>query len=153
MARRPVVQTASGRAFISLVPRVCGCALAFVAAPADRRAADSGSLRVCGGFYLLENRDVPQINDHAFCFTREPVSRQTRFLYAGSDSGVVQSPTAFCGRYRSCSDCVLARDPYCAWDPRAAACVRIMDAPGQVQRCFYTPSHTSMEAVLLNSGL
>ena len=56
---------------------------------------------------------------------------QTRSLYAGSDSGVVQSPTAFCGRYLSCSDCVLARDPYCAWDPHAAACVNIFDAPSQ----------------------
>ncbi|XP_068429754.1 semaphorin-4D isoform X2 [Clinocottus analis] len=62
------------------------------------------------------------------------LSSQTRSLYAGSDSGVVQSPTAFCGRYLSCGDCVLARDPYCAWDPRAAACVNIFDAPSQKLR-------------------
>ncbi|XP_010764303.1 semaphorin-4D isoform X2 [Notothenia coriiceps] len=62
------------------------------------------------------------------------LSSETRSLYAGSDSGVVQSPTAFCDRYRSCADCVLARDPYCAWDPHTAACVNILDAPSQRPR-------------------
>ncbi|XP_028457205.1 semaphorin-4D isoform X3 [Perca flavescens] len=62
------------------------------------------------------------------------LSSETRSLYAGSDSGVVQSPTAFCGRYLSCEDCVLARDPYCAWDPHTAACVNIFDAPSQQLR-------------------
>ncbi|KAF3849007.1 hypothetical protein F7725_015504 [Dissostichus mawsoni] len=62
------------------------------------------------------------------------LSSETRSLYAGSDSGVVQSPTAFCGRYRSCADCILARDPYCAWDPHTAACVNILDAPSQQPR-------------------
>ncbi|KAM8827781.1 semaphorin-4D isoform 2-T5 [Spinachia spinachia] len=56
------------------------------------------------------------------------LSSETRSLYAGSDSGVVQSPTAFCGRYASCDDCVLARDPYCAWEPQTAACVNIFEA-------------------------
>uniref|UniRef100_A0A8C1K718 Si:ch211-129c21.1 n=1 Tax=Cyprinus carpio TaxID=7962 RepID=A0A8C1K718_CYPCA len=37
-------------------------------------------------------------------------------LYAGSASGVVQMPVSNCSRYSSCLDCVLARDPYCAWD-------------------------------------
>ncbi|XP_039634790.1 semaphorin-4D isoform X2 [Perca fluviatilis] len=59
------------------------------------------------------------------------LSSETQSLYAGSDSGVVQSPTAFCGRYLSCEDCVLARDPYCAWDPHTAACGNIFDAPSQ----------------------
>ncbi|XP_077944245.1 semaphorin-4D isoform X3 [Gasterosteus aculeatus] len=62
------------------------------------------------------------------------LSTETRSLYAGSDSGVVQSPTAFCGRYASCDDCVLARDPYCAWDPQNAACVNIFEAPSQTLR-------------------
>ncbi|XP_060916766.1 semaphorin-4D isoform X2 [Labrus mixtus] len=62
------------------------------------------------------------------------LSSQTRSLYAGSDSGVVQSPTAFCSRYLSCDDCILARDPYCAWDPRSAACVNIFEVPSRHQR-------------------
>uniref|UniRef100_A0A8C8DVD4 Semaphorin 4D n=1 Tax=Oryzias sinensis TaxID=183150 RepID=A0A8C8DVD4_9TELE len=60
------------------------------------------------------------------------LSSETRSLYAGSDSGVVQSPTAFCSRYTSCQDCVLARDPYCAWDPKSRTCISIFDAPSQL---------------------
>ncbi|CAL9695620.1 unnamed protein product [Knipowitschia caucasica] len=37
-------------------------------------------------------------------------------LYAGSEFSVVQIPLSNCSRYSSCVDCVLARDPYCAWD-------------------------------------
>ncbi|XP_012669026.1 semaphorin-4B [Otolemur garnettii] len=36
-------------------------------------------------------------------------------LYAASYSGVVQVPVANCSLYQSCGDCLLARDPYCAW--------------------------------------
>lgn len=45
------------------------------------------------------------------------------FIYAGSNSGVVQAPVAFCGKHSTCEDCVLARDPYCAWSPARMACV------------------------------
>ncbi|XP_071587528.1 semaphorin-4D isoform X3 [Heliangelus exortis] len=48
-----------------------------------------------------------------------------RYLYAGSNSGVVQSPVAFCDKYTTCVDCVLARDPYCAWKPLEASCIDI----------------------------
>lgn len=43
-----------------------------------------------------------------------PVSVQG-LLYAASHSGVVQVPVANCSLYQSCGDCLLARDPYCAW--------------------------------------
>ncbi|XP_061656807.1 semaphorin-4D isoform X2 [Syngnathoides biaculeatus] len=62
------------------------------------------------------------------------LSSKTHSLYAGSDTGVVQSPTAFCSKYQSCDDCILARDPYCAWDPRTAHCVKISDMPSQELR-------------------
>ncbi|XP_075825759.1 semaphorin-4D isoform X4 [Microtus pennsylvanicus] len=52
------------------------------------------------------------------------------FVYAGSNSGVVQAPLAFCGKHGSCEDCVLARDPYCAWSPAARACVTLHQAVG-----------------------
>ncbi|KAM8983430.1 semaphorin-4D isoform 1-T3 [Ara ararauna] len=52
--------------------------------------------------------------------------RGRRYLYAGSNSGVVQSPVAFCDKYTTCVDCVLARDPYCAWKPHEASCVDIL---------------------------
>ncbi|XP_038660685.1 semaphorin-4D isoform X2 [Scyliorhinus canicula] len=46
-------------------------------------------------------------------------------LYAGSHSGVVQVPVAFCEKYRTCMDCILARDPYCAWNPQNKICTWI----------------------------
>ncbi|CAH7341346.1 semaphorin-4B [Phodopus roborovskii] len=36
-------------------------------------------------------------------------------VYASSYSGVVQVPVANCSLYPTCGDCLLARDPYCAW--------------------------------------
>ncbi|XP_072214911.1 semaphorin-4D isoform X2 [Excalfactoria chinensis] len=51
--------------------------------------------------------------------------KSRRYLYAGSNSGVVQSPVAFCDMYTTCFDCVLARDPYCAWKPLEGSCVDI----------------------------
>ncbi|KAM9451237.1 semaphorin-4D isoform 2-T8 [Clarias gariepinus] len=52
-------------------------------------------------------------------------TQEGSFLYAGSDSGVVQSPTAFCDKYVTCEDCILARDPYCAWDTHAVSCINV----------------------------
>ncbi|XP_040093684.1 semaphorin-4D isoform X2 [Oryx dammah] len=53
-----------------------------------------------------------------------------KFVYAGSNSGVVQAPVAFCGKHVTCEDCVLARDPYCAWSPAVAACVALHQTDG-----------------------
>uniref|UniRef100_A0A4W3IE27 Semaphorin 4D n=1 Tax=Callorhinchus milii TaxID=7868 RepID=A0A4W3IE27_CALMI len=56
----------------------------------------------------------------------EPVQTlllDNKFLYAGSDSGVVQVPVAFCEKYKTCTDCILARDPYCAWNPESNSCI------------------------------
>ncbi|CAL8254529.1 unnamed protein product [Merluccius merluccius] len=50
------------------------------------------------------------------------LSSSEGYVYAGSVFGVVQMPVSNCGRQGSCSDCVLARDPYCAWDLSAASC-------------------------------
>ncbi|KAK0150386.1 Semaphorin-4E [Merluccius polli] len=60
--------------------------------------------------------------------SREPVkvlklSEVKGQLYAGSVSGAVQVPLATCGRSLSCVDCVLARDPYCAWDKTTSKCI------------------------------
>ncbi|KAE8633353.1 hypothetical protein XENTR_v10001857 [Xenopus tropicalis] len=49
-----------------------------------------------------------------------------RFIYAGSNTGVVQSPLAFCEKFTSCKDCILTRDPYCAWHPVKRSCVNIL---------------------------
>uniref|UniRef100_A0A8C8R9T2 Semaphorin 4G n=1 Tax=Pelusios castaneus TaxID=367368 RepID=A0A8C8R9T2_9SAUR len=44
------------------------------------------------------------------------VSKAQRSIYVGAASGVLQLPLASCARYTTCYDCILARDPYCAWD-------------------------------------
>ncbi|XP_060035420.1 semaphorin-4B isoform X2 [Erinaceus europaeus] len=49
-------------------------------------------------------------------------------LYASSHSGVVQVPVANCSLYRSCGDCVLARDPYCAWSGSSCRHVSLQEA-------------------------
>ncbi|RVE68617.1 hypothetical protein OJAV_G00093600 [Oryzias javanicus] len=53
------------------------------------------------------------------------ISHSKKYLYIGSRSEVLQLPLANCSRYQSQPDCLLARDPYCAWDNEGRACVRI----------------------------
>ncbi|XP_061451867.1 semaphorin-4B isoform X2 [Rhineura floridana] len=36
-------------------------------------------------------------------------------LYASSYGALVQAPVANCSLYQSCGECLLSRDPYCAW--------------------------------------
>uniref|UniRef100_A0A665UC73 Semaphorin 4D n=1 Tax=Echeneis naucrates TaxID=173247 RepID=A0A665UC73_ECHNA len=74
------------------------------------------------------------------------LSSETQSLYAGSDSGVVQSPTAFCGRYSSCDGCVLARDPHCAWDRHTAASSSPVDTSS-----FLSSSGSSTHSALPSS--
>lgn len=51
-------------------------------------------------------------------------------VYAGSEIGAVQVPVCTCGRYDTCVDCVLARDPYCGWDLAAGRCVAVRSLSG-----------------------
>ncbi|KAI5606805.1 semaphorin-4G, partial [Silurus asotus] len=51
------------------------------------------------------------------------ISQKQMSVYVGCPSGVVQLPLSTCHKYTSCFDCVLARDPFCAWD--GAECVEI----------------------------
>uniref|UniRef100_A0A1A7Z4P9 Semaphorin 3fb n=2 Tax=Iconisemion striatum TaxID=60296 RepID=A0A1A7Z4P9_9TELE len=45
------------------------------------------------------------------------ISSKRQQLYVSSDGGLTQVSLHRCGVYgRACSDCCLARDPYCAWD-------------------------------------
>ncbi|XP_044528325.1 semaphorin-4A [Gracilinanus agilis] len=43
-------------------------------------------------------------------------------LFVGYSAGLLRVPRANCSVYGSCIDCVLARDPHCAWDPIERAC-------------------------------
>ncbi|XP_048194719.1 semaphorin-4D-like [Perognathus longimembris pacificus] len=58
----------------------------------------------------------------------------SKFAYASCNSGVVQVPLAFCRKHSSCEECVLARDPYCAWSPSEGACVALPEAQGCTRR-------------------
>ncbi|KAG5275904.1 hypothetical protein AALO_G00125800 [Alosa alosa] len=57
------------------------------------------------------------------------LSLSTGQLYAGTESGAVQMPLSDCGRYISCLDCVLARDPYCAWSLTTSLCSTLLRSP------------------------
>ncbi|KAM4677004.1 semaphorin-4B [Discoglossus pictus] len=48
-------------------------------------------------------------------------------IYVSSRSMVVQIPVSNCSMYRSCGECILSRDPYCAWGRRG---------------CRHVPHHT-----------
>ncbi|XP_032266500.1 semaphorin-4F isoform X3 [Phoca vitulina] len=45
------------------------------------------------------------------------------WLLVGSRTEVTQVSTTNCGRLQSCSECILAQDPVCAWSFRLDACV------------------------------
>lgn len=46
-------------------------------------------------------------------------------LFVSSNSGLVEVPVANCSNYLSCGECVLSRDPYCAWTGRLCRDVRM----------------------------
>ncbi|XP_041430495.1 semaphorin-4A isoform X2 [Xenopus laevis] len=52
-------------------------------------------------------------------------------LYIGYSAGVLQVPLANCSVYRSCFDCILARDPYCAWDGVTQRCRSVGENKGE----------------------
>ncbi|XP_069463218.1 semaphorin-4A [Ambystoma mexicanum] len=61
------------------------------------------------------------------------LSAKKGVLYVGYSNGVLQVPLANCSIYRSCFDCILARDPYCAWDMRSQTCWDIRESSEQPQ--------------------
>nr|XP_042134418.1 semaphorin-4D isoform X5 [Peromyscus maniculatus bairdii]XP_042134419.1 semaphorin-4D isoform X5 [Peromyscus maniculatus bairdii] len=85
-----------------------------------------------------------------------------RSVYAGSNSGVAQAPLAFCGKHGSCEDCVLARDPYCAWSPASKACVLhqaedsnrglIQEMSGDTSSCLDKSKESSHQHSLKHGG-
>ncbi|CAG02365.1 unnamed protein product, partial [Tetraodon nigroviridis] len=50
---------------------------------------------------------------------------QRGLLFVSSNSGLVELPVANCSNYPSCGECVLSRDPYCAWTGRVCQDVRM----------------------------
>ncbi|XP_028911892.2 semaphorin-4A isoform X2 [Ornithorhynchus anatinus] len=50
-------------------------------------------------------------------------------LLVGSAQGLVRIPRANCSVYPTCADCVLARDPHCAWQEERGVCSSSPDLP------------------------
>ncbi|XP_046699721.1 semaphorin-4A isoform X2 [Silurus meridionalis] len=46
-------------------------------------------------------------------------------VFVGSSEGVASVPLSACALYRSCAECVLARDPFCAWDSTRRVCAHV----------------------------
>ncbi|XP_029920673.1 semaphorin-4E-like [Myripristis murdjan] len=53
------------------------------------------------------------------------LSSSTGQLYTGFNDLIIQLNTRDCSRYKFCSDCVLARDPYCGWDMVQQRCTSV----------------------------
>ncbi|KAM4013800.1 semaphorin-4A isoform 1-T5 [Anomaloglossus baeobatrachus] len=51
-----------------------------------------------------------------------------KMLYVGSRDGLLQVPLTNCSVYRTCIECVLARDPYCAWSLPSGQCQGVPSA-------------------------
>lgn len=68
------------------------------------------------------HEDLPQEGNCPVCVwppmsLSNPPAVPQQQLYVSSDAGLTQVSLHRCGVYgRACSDCCLARDPYCAWD-------------------------------------
>ncbi|XP_056396460.1 semaphorin-3F-like isoform X3 [Hyla sarda] len=58
------------------------------------------------------------------------ISSKRHQLYVSSDVGVTQLSLHRCPVYgKTCADCCLSRDPYCAWDGNTNACARYTPSP------------------------
>ncbi|XP_029451797.1 semaphorin-4F [Rhinatrema bivittatum] len=59
------------------------------------------------------------------------------WLFVGSPSEVTQVNTSNCERHRSCEQCILARDPSCAWSMTQSACIEHHGKHGLLQDVEY----------------
>ncbi|XP_024241432.2 semaphorin-4D isoform X2 [Oncorhynchus tshawytscha] len=55
-------------------------------------------------------------------------------LYVGTSEGVTQVPVSQCSSYKSCAQCVLARDPLCGWDPASGHCASVSAIPANARQ-------------------
>nr|XP_033775803.1 semaphorin-4B isoform X2 [Geotrypetes seraphini] len=83
---------------------------------------------------VIVNRKVHIIEELRLFKDKLPVQKlllnpRQGLLYASSYSAVVQVPVSNCSTYKSCGECILARDPYCAWSGKA--CRNIYPYPAE----------------------
>ncbi|KAM9294602.1 semaphorin-4A [Gastrophryne carolinensis] len=53
-----------------------------------------------------------------------------KILYVGTADAILQVPVANCSVYRSCFECILARDPYCGWSLQHKQCQSVQPELG-----------------------
>ncbi|KAJ0065437.1 hypothetical protein NL108_010438, partial [Boleophthalmus pectinirostris] len=75
-----------------------------------------------GEMFIIEELQVFENHD---AISSLRISSSSGQLYAGSQFSAVQMPLCNCSRYESCVDCILARDPYCAWDFSTEQCFSV----------------------------
>ncbi|XP_056617681.1 semaphorin-7A [Triplophysa dalaica] len=86
--------------------------------------------------YSLFNDDSP--------VTNMAIDSQKGHLYVGTELEVQRIPLADCGRYGvSCRECILSRDPYCAWDMVKKKCTAIPAESGYIFDPCQTLDHSN----------
>ncbi|XP_029412672.1 semaphorin-4A isoform X3 [Nannospalax galili] len=76
---------------------------------------------------VAENRSAYLVEEIQLSLDPEPVRNlqlapTQGAVFVGFSGGIWKVPQANCSVYVSCVDCVLARDPHCAWDPESRIC-------------------------------
>ncbi|XP_067879031.1 semaphorin-4B-like isoform X2 [Heterodontus francisci] len=84
------------------------------------------ALHVNGTSYIIEELQLFATPQLVYSLK---ISPEKRALYIGSSTGVLQVPVSNCTAYQSCGECVLSRDPYCAWHKRDQACKEMTHQP------------------------
>uniref|UniRef100_A0A8C0F9W5 Sema domain-containing protein n=1 Tax=Bubo bubo TaxID=30461 RepID=A0A8C0F9W5_BUBBB len=79
------------------------------------------------------------------------LSSEKGMLYIGSPSRVVQVPASACHRYKRCSDCVLARHPYCAWSRSAEECLLLANQTAQTENLIQSVKYGDASSCLKKS--
>ncbi|XP_066464876.1 semaphorin-4A [Eleutherodactylus coqui] len=69
--------------------------------------------------HIIEELKLLSVSEAIETLLLEP---NKRILYVGSRDGILQVPMANCSVYRTCFECILARDPYCAWNIMNQGC-------------------------------
>uniref|UniRef100_A0A3P9HQ36 Sema domain-containing protein n=1 Tax=Oryzias latipes TaxID=8090 RepID=A0A3P9HQ36_ORYLA len=78
-----------------------------------------------GGAHIIEEVQVFQ-NPQAVKSVKLSIPKGV--IYVGTSERLVKIPVSNCSFYWNCAQCILSRDPFCAWDPVGRACVEIFEA-------------------------
>ncbi|XP_047671951.1 semaphorin-4A isoform X2 [Tachysurus fulvidraco] len=82
-----------------------------------------------GEAHIIEEIQVLKQPQH---ITNLLISVSKGAVFVGSAEGVASVPVSNCAHYRSCAECVLARDPFCAWDSTQLMCALVSSIKQQL---------------------